>query len=56
MTQRKKERRIEDQLMSFDQSYDDNMRAFIHRLRSVGWSKVTAEAEWERVQLDEDEG
>jgi len=40
--------------MSFDQSYEDNSRAFIARLREGGWSKKEAEAEWERVQTEEE--
>lgn len=36
--------------MSFDQSEEENKKAFVDRLVKAGWDKKEAEEEWERTQ------
>jgi len=41
--------------LDFTQSFDANHRAFVARLMGSGWTKEAAEAEWERLQEQDDE-
>ena len=41
--------------LDFAQAFDANYRAFVARLMGSGWTKEAAEAEWERLQEQDDE-
>jgi len=41
--------------LEFDQSYDENKKAFVERLISAGWNRKEAEQEWNRIQESDEE-
>lgn len=38
--------------LSFDQTAEDNRRAFIARLVAAGWTETAAAVEWDSVQSE----